>query len=108
MDSINLLDLFFRWIHIGSVIVLVGGAVFNRFVLMPAATAISDPEHQLLRQRLLARWKTFVHVLIALLLISGVYNIVARFRTPPVVLYHALLTVKILLALFIFFVASAL
>lgn len=108
MDNINVLDVIIRWIHLGSVIVLVGGAVFLRFVLLPAAAALTDAEHQLLRQRVVGRWKLFVHALIVLLLASGIYNIFARFRVLPVPLYHALLTVKIVLALFIFFVASAL
>ena len=101
-------DVISRWLHVGTAIVLLGGAVFSRFVLQPAAAALPEPEHDLLRAGVLARWKRFVHGGIALLLLSGFYNF---FRSMPghkgQPLYHALIGTKILLALAIFFIASS-
>jgi uncharacterized membrane protein len=107
MDQVNYLHLTSRWFHLGSIIVLVGGAVFMRFVLMPAAVDLSDAEHNSFRNRILNIWKKFVHPLVALILISGVFNIVFKVKeTIPT--WHMLLGLKILLAMFVLFIASVL
>lgn len=98
-----------RIAHVATAIVLVGGTVFMRFVLMPAAKELPETEHDQLRQRLMARWKRIVHGGIALLLLSGLFNYmqqIPKHKGDP--LYHALLGTKMLLALVVFFIASAL
>lgn len=98
-----------RIAHVATAIVLVGGTVFMRFVLMPAAKELPEAEHDQLRQRLMARWKRVVHGGIALLLLSGLFNYmqqIPKHKGDP--LYHALLGTKMLLALVVFFIASAL
>jgi uncharacterized membrane protein len=107
----DLVPLLSRWIHVGTSIVLVGGTVFMRFVLAPAASAsLSDAEHAALRERVVGTWKRFVHIGILLFLLSGFYNylVVARPKHDGDALYHALMGTKILLALVVFFFASAL
>jgi uncharacterized membrane protein len=107
----DLIPLVSRWIHVGTSIVLVGGSVFMRFVLVPAASAtLSDAEHAKLRERVVGTWKRFVHIGILLFLLSGFYNylVVARPNHEGDGLYHALMGTKILLALVVFFFASAL
>lgn len=102
-------DLLFRWAHIGAAIVLVGGAFFTRFVLMPAASELPDDQHQALKERLRARWAKFVHSGIGLLILSGFYNFftqMASHKGQP--LYHALVGVKMLLAFGAFYLASVL
>ena len=74
MDSAELIDVLSRWIHMGAAVVLIGGSVFMRFVLMPAAAELPDDEHQALRGRVMQRWKRIVMIGIMLLLISGFYN----------------------------------
>lgn len=107
MDQVNYLHLTSRWFHLGSIIVLIGGAVFMRFVLMPAAVDLSDAEHDSFRNRVLNIWKKFVHPLVALILISGVFNIIFKVReTIPA--WHMLLGLKLLLAMFVLFIASVL
>jgi uncharacterized membrane protein len=110
MDDLTPLNVFFRWMHIGTAIVVLGGSVFMRFVLMPAAAALPDEEHTALRQRVMGRWKKFVMIGIALFLISGFYNylVVARPKHEGDKLYHPLIGTKILLAFAVFFLASAL
>lgn len=98
-----------RWTHVGTAIVILGGSVFLRFVLSPAASQLPDAEHQALRQNVMARWKRFVHVGIALFLISGFYNYIqAMPNHKGDGLYHALIGTKILLALVVFTLASGL
>jgi uncharacterized membrane protein len=107
MDVLSLLS---RWTHIGTAIVLVGGTCFLRFVLAPAAAQLPDVEHQKLKELVMKTWKKFVHAGIALFLASGFYNylVVQRPNHKGDGLYHGLMGAKILLALGIFFFASAL
>lgn len=111
MDPMIILDIISRWIHVGAAIVLLGGAVFMRYVLMPSASAtLGDAEHDSLRTQLLGRWKKYVMVGITLLLLSGFYNYIAVAipQHKGEGLYHGLMGTKILLALAVFFLASAL
>lgn len=107
MEAMSIL---FRWMHVGTAIVLVGGTCFLRFVLAPAAAQLSDEEHAKLKELVMKKWKMFVHIGIVLFLVSGFYNFIVvqvpRHRGDS--LYHALIGIKILLALAIFFFASAL
>ncbi len=104
------LPLIMRWIHIGSAITVVGGTVFTLFVLLPAAKEILHEEHLKLRAAVLKRWKWFVHIGIALFLISGLYNylVVMRPLHKGDGLYHGLMGAKFLLALGVFGLAEML
>lgn len=105
----ELVEVLFRWMHVGTAIVLIGGSVFMRFVLMPAAVELPDDEHQSLRQRIMQRWKKIVMIGILLLLVSGFFNYVRKIQTSDLTpLYNALMGTKILLAFGAFFLASAL
>ena len=110
MENEQLLPLISRVVHVATAIVLVGGSVFMRFALMPAAEELGQAEHDGLRERVLGRWRRFVHGGIALLLLSGLYNYLAVMRPAhqgdgP---YHMLVGIKMLLAFVLFFLASAL
>ena len=103
-------DVAFRLIHVVTAIVLLGGSIYVRFVLMPSASELPDSEHDALRGRLMARWKKVVMTGILLLLVSGFYNylqVAAPAHTGQGV-YHMLMGIKILLALGVFFLASVL
>ena len=110
MENLIALDLLSRWVHIGTAIVVLGGSVFMRFILMPAAAELPDAEHQALRERVMARWKKFVMIGIVLFLVSGFYNflVVSLPKHKGDKLYAALIGTKILLALGVFILASAL
>lgn len=109
MDSQLLIEVISRIVHVSTAIVLVGGSVFMAFVLLPTASLISTEEHDKLRGLINGRWKRFVHAGILLFLVTGFYN---YFQQMPKHkgdgLYHALVGTKILLALGLFFIASAL
>lgn len=103
------IDYLSRVTHISTAIALIGGSVFILCVLLPASKLISEEAHATLSQGISARWKRFVHIGILLFLVSGFYN---YFRAMPLHkgdgLYHAMIGTKMLLALVIFFIASAL
>lgn len=107
MDDV--LPVLSRWIHVGTAIVLLGGAAFQRFVLMPAARELPETDHDRLRAAVRSRWKIFVHAGIFVLLATGFFNYLFAW-TPAKIwkLYHPLMGVKILLALAVFLIASAL
>lgn len=107
MEPDTIIAIVSRWVHVGTAIVLLGGSVFLRYVVMPSAQALPEAEHNQLRERMMGRWKRIVMIGIALLLLTGFYNYIGvdRERTGP---YHMLMGIKILLALGVFFLASAL
>lgn len=101
-----------RVLHVATAIVLVGGTFFVRFVLLPAAVAnLPDDMHAKLRGAITATWKKIVHLGIALFIITGginYYRVIAAGSHKDDKLYSALLGIKIILALAVFFIASAL
>jgi uncharacterized membrane protein len=100
-----------RWAHILAAVMLAGGTIFTAFVLLPAAgDALSSEQADALRDRMMRRWRGAVTTCIGLLLISGAYNflVIAMPKARGFPLYHALFGIKILAALLIFFIASAL
>jgi len=109
MDIQFVFDAISRITHITTAITLAGGTAFVVFVLAPSARSILESEELKLRMSINQRWKRFVHVGILLFLVSGFYN---YFRAMPAHkgdgVYHALIGTKILLALVMFFIASAL
>ena len=103
------IDYLSRVVHVATAITLVGGSVFTLCVLLPAVKSISEDAHATLSAAVSSRWKRFVHLGILLFLISGLYNYyVAIPLHKGDGLYHALLGTKMLLALGVFFIASAL
>ena len=93
-----------RWVHIGTAIVLVGGLVFTRFVLGPAARQLPDDAHALLKEQVLRKWKMIVHGGFGLFWASGLYNYIMVMSplhadAADRKIYHMLLGIKILLAL---------
>jgi uncharacterized membrane protein len=110
MDERLWLDVLSRIIHVGTAIVLVGGTVFVRFLLLPAADKLSPESHETLRASIGRVWKFFVHVGIVLFLLSGFYNylVVTMPGHRGDSLYHMLIGIKILLALVVFFLAEVL
>lgn len=110
MNSIDILNVASRWVHIATAIVILGGAVFLRFVLLPAAEGLPSTEHDSLREQVMRRWRKFVMVGIALFLLSGFYNylVVAIPKHRGDKAYHALMGIKIVIAFGVFFLASVL
>jgi uncharacterized membrane protein len=112
--NVDWLILAARWLHILSATLAVGVPIYVRFVLMPAANSTLDEEHHSrLREALIKRWRMIVHVLIVVFLATGLYNylVVARWKDMSSELktrYHMLMGIKILIALVMFTISSAL
>jgi uncharacterized membrane protein len=108
MTSNLLLPVLMRWIHILAAITAVGGTLFLRFVLLPAASrALSPEDHVRLRETMIGRWQRIVHACILAFVVSGFYNYLAitRFDHEGQPFYHALFGIKFLMALCVFALA---
>lgn len=110
MDSpLFFVDVLSRFLHVATAITVLGGSVFLRFALQPAAAGLPEADHTAFRERIMARWRKIVGIGIGLFLLTGFYNYI---RAMPAhdgdSLYHALMGTKILLSFAVFFLASAL
>lgn len=104
----EIVDVLSRWVHVGTAIVFLGGAVFLRFVLLPVTQRAAGGAESL-QAGVLAAWRKFVHGSVALFLLSGLYNYMRAIpHHKGDGLYHGLLGGKILIALVVFFLAEAL
>ena len=111
--QLDWLAIFFRWLHMLAAITAVGGTIFMRMALVPSVAVLTDDQRKLLHEQVRSRWVKFVMGAILFLIVSGIYNFLRRLNPPGIdrsyiALYHGLFGLKVLLALLIFFVASAL
>jgi uncharacterized membrane protein len=115
----DVLALLFRWLHILAAIAAVGGPLFMRLALMPAAAELPDDRRQALHEGVRRRWSKVVHAAILFLLVTGLYNFIVFVKlshtwgpawetgSDNAKFYQILFAVKFLLALAVFFIASA-
>jgi len=117
MDPLTLL---LRWAHVLAAIVALGGILFARFAVVPAAEELGRDTADRLDAGIRRRWLPWVIGAITLLLASGLTNyvlLIRRVKDAPELWggdwlrqtgYHALFGVKFLLALAVFYLVSAL
>lgn len=104
-----------RWLHIIAAALAIGVPIFMRFVLMPARQQLEESQRAVLHEAVMARWRVFVYVMIVVFLATGFWTFlgVARWKDPNFppsarTWYHALFGMKVLIALAMFFLSSAL
>ena len=104
------LQIVLRWMHIVPAVVAGGTTVFSALALLPAVGTLPESQRPAFREAVMSRWRVVVMICIGLLLASGLANFflyqAPAHRGQP--LYHALFGVKFLLAMNVFFLASAL
>src|SRR6202790_2545501 len=96
-DALNVL---MRWLHITSVVVLIGGVLYARFVIVPALTSLPAQDQDRLSDAMAARYRSLLYLAMLLLTGTGIYNMVMNLGRGPV--YQALLGIKLLLVLHVF------
>lgn len=89
-----------RWIHITSVVTLIGGFIFARFALAPALASIAEPERAALGKRVVGGFTHLLYAVLVTVLGSGLYNYLTKPSYPPH--YHMWIGIKFLFALHIF------
>jgi uncharacterized membrane protein len=92
-----------RWIHVTSVITLLGGFIFARFALAPALAAIAEPERGTIGKNVVGNFRPLLYIVMLTVIGSGLYNYLSKPSYPPH--YHMLIGIKFLFALHIFAVA---
>ena len=107
MNLQEILALVSRWLHIVPAAILVGGALFMRFSLVPAVNELNASME--LRESIRRRWSKLVMLSVLFLLISGLYNAAAKAIGYELsTFYNALLLIKFVLAFAIFYLTSVL
>ncbi len=96
------LNVLMRWAHIASVVVLIGGMVYARWVVAPVLA--EDEKGLSWLERFTARHRPLVYSAVVGVLVSGLYNFLMHKGHTPY--YHMWFGIKILLVLHVF--ASAL
>lgn len=99
--------IFFRWLHIVTACVAVGGLFFMRLVLPMGLRSLDAVVRDEIYLRFRRVFKIVIHSCILLFLISGIYNAWANWPAYKlgVPLTHALFGLHLLLALLVFLVA---
>ena len=103
-----------QWIHVGSVVLMIGGFFFFRIVFLPIAERSPKPE--VLISAALRRFSGVVWTTLLTVLISGLYNFITFFRTARSVaatgtfiadysVYILVLGIKLFIVFFIFTLA---
>ncbi|PHY01961.1 MAG: hypothetical protein CK530_06655 [Planctomycetaceae bacterium] len=116
MDPTTLL---LRWAHVLAAVIAMGGLVFARFGLLPALTNFDSATRENIHESIRRRWLPWVIGSITVLLASGLANFLlfsSRVKAEGwnegewmrQTGYHALFGAKFLLALVVFYFASAL
>lgn len=69
-----LLHLLSRFVHIGSVIVFLGGVIYARLVLVPVLNTLPEDIRMQSAAGTQIRYRTTLFALLALIVVSGLYN----------------------------------
>lgn len=96
-----------QWLHVVAALLAVGGVACIRLVVIPSAEALDGPARETFMEGVHTRFRQVVGLSMALLLLSGLYNVgvvaAAGQLTGPEYLYP--LIAKIVLALVMFKIA---
>jgi uncharacterized membrane protein len=92
-----------RWIHITSVVTLIGGFIFAKLALAPALATVAEPERGSLGKKVVGNFRPWLYAVLVTVIGSGLYNYLTKPSYPPH--YHMWIGIKLLFALHIFAVA---
>lgn len=77
-QDMTLLKPLIQWLHVGSVVLMIGGFFFFRVILMPIANRFPEPTAVITAA--LRRFSGIVWCALLTVLISGLYNFITFFR----------------------------
>jgi uncharacterized membrane protein len=89
-----------RWIHIASVVTLIGGFMYARFVLAPALALLPAAERESVGSKAVTIFRPLLLAVVITTLGSGLYNYATKSSYPPG--YHIWMGIKLLLVLHIY------
>ena len=79
--SYELVPALIQWLHVGSVVLMIGGFFFLRVILLPATKVLADQQQSQLTESAFRRFRTVVWSALITILVSGIYNFVTFFRS---------------------------
>jgi uncharacterized membrane protein len=88
-----------RWIHIASVVTLIGGFIYARFALAPALASLPTGERELVGSKAVNAFRPLMIAVLIAALGSGIYNYATKASFPAT--YHMWMGIKLLLVLHI-------
>jgi uncharacterized membrane protein len=88
-----------RWIHIASVVTLIGGFIYARFVLAPALATFPPSEGEAVGAAAVRSFRALLYTVLVTVIGSGIYNFAAKASFPPG--YQIWFGIKMLLVLHI-------
>src|SRR4051812_31129074 len=91
----DILTALMRWVHLSSVVTLIGGVFYSRLVMTPAAGGLPADARATLDERAAAAFRPVMFTAITGLVLSGIYNYLMK--PGHSALYHSLFGVKVLL-----------
>jgi uncharacterized membrane protein len=92
-----MLEVCLRWVHIASVVILIGGFVYARFALAPALASLPTGEGELVGSKAVKAFRPLMITVLITALGSGMYNYVTKASYPP--RYNMWMGIKLLLVL---------
>lgn len=111
MNDVDYILLVSRWLHLAAAFAAGGGALYALVAFLPATSSVANTEErQKLMEAARRRWSRVTFLAIAILLVTGLFNFVwiAILPKVPAMPYHAIFFLKLLMAIFVFVLASAL
>ncbi len=94
------LGVFMRWVHIISVIAIVGGFIYARYMVAPALASLSSGDAAAVSNRIVSNFRPILYSAIGAVLVSGLYNYLTKASYPPH--YHMVIGIKFLFVLHVF------
>ena len=101
MDFLACFSVVMRFLHIGSVAGLVGGVLYARLAATPVLNALPPAERAAAAKDAQARFRNVLFVLLALVVISGIYNGFGPTAPPHTNRWHMWFGIKMLFVLHI-------
>jgi len=95
-----------RWLHIASVVTLIGGMLYGWLVMVPALAALPADEREKVAARAASRWRPLIFTVIATLLISGSFTLATHPGHHNI--YYVAFSIKLLLVAHVFAVGIVL
>ncbi len=88
-----------RWIHIASVVTLIGGFIYARFALASALASLPSAEGERVGSKTVSAFRPLLLTVLITAIGSGMYNYATKASYPP--MYHMWMGIKLLLVLHI-------
>ena len=101
------LPAFIQWLHVGSVVLLIGGFFFLRVILLPSTSVLPDSQKPKLVEAAFRRFRVVVWIALVTTLMSGIYNFIAFLRSASTAtqdpsVYILVLGIKLFIVFLIF------